>query len=97
MPVLRFAGCLAGLIVPVCVAGVAPWLCALCALCVAVGVSVRCACGAPCCAVCAHGGCALLCCVCGFINKNKGLQCFLIVNYGKKLDKNTVCCEKTTG
>jgi hypothetical protein len=60
------------------------------ALCGAVGVC-------RCCAGCAYGGCALWCCVCDFINKNKGLECFLNVNYGKKLDKNTVCCEKTTG
>lgn len=60
------------------------------ALCGAVGVC-------RCCAGCAHGECALCCCVCAFINENKGLQCFLNANYGKKLDKNTVCCEKTTG
>jgi hypothetical protein len=39
------------------------------ALCGALGVC-------RCCAVCAHGGCALLCCVWCFINKIKGLQCF---------------------
>ena len=66
MPVLRFAGCLAGFFVPVCVAGAVLCLCACfkglqvlgvcCAGCHCVRLSVclwclRCACGAPCCAV----------------------------------------------
>jgi hypothetical protein len=69
-------------------AGAALWVCALG---VAVGVcACLCACGAPCCAVCVLCGrfcpvwCAVvcayaLCCSAGvcFVNKNKGLQCFL--------------------
>jgi hypothetical protein len=111
VPVLRFAGCLAGFFVPVCVAGavLCLWVSAgaalwVCALGVAVGVCVPvgvCACLCALCLWCALLRClcavwqvlpcvllwvsalwsALVCCACSagvcFVNKNKGLQCFL--------------------
>ena len=68
MPDFRFAGCLAGFFVSVCVAGAALclWVSAGAALWVcALGVTVcacLCACGAPCCAVCVL--CGRFCPVC---------------------------------
>ena len=59
MPVLRFAGCLAGFFVPVCVAGAALCLCAC-----FYGLA-----GAGChCVRLSVGVCALLRCVCGALS-----------------------------